>query len=119
VGGVGVDVKGSGYVRIFVRLVSGPLIHRTLYALYTHDMSSRCAQRIGRLLDVSWVQSHSGCEFVFPTDSETCLLVVPTCVGVLEPSGNGLYLLPHQQKLASSPSVEIARDPCSRVAFAA
>jgi hypothetical protein len=35
VGGVGVDVKGSGSVRISVRLASGRLIHRTVYALYT------------------------------------------------------------------------------------
>jgi hypothetical protein len=53
VGGVGVDVKGSGLVRISVRLASGQLIHRTVHALYTPDMSSRSAQRIGRLLSVS------------------------------------------------------------------
>jgi hypothetical protein len=53
VGGVGVDVKGSGYVRISVRLASGQLIHRIVYALYTPDLSSRSAQRIGRLLSVS------------------------------------------------------------------
>jgi hypothetical protein len=78
VGGVGVDVKDSGYVRISVRLASGELIHRTLHALYTPDMSSRSAQRIGMLLSISWMQSHNGCEFVFPTDSDTSILVVPT-----------------------------------------
>jgi hypothetical protein len=84
VGGVGVDVKGSGSVRVSVRLASRQLIHRTVHALYTPDISSRSAHRIGRLLsDVSWMQSHSGCEFLFPTDSDTCLLVVPTGMGVL------------------------------------
>jgi hypothetical protein len=47
VGGVGVDVKGSGSVRISAWLASGRLIHRTIYALYTHDLSSLSAQRIG------------------------------------------------------------------------
>jgi hypothetical protein len=40
-------------------------------------------------------------------------------MGVLEPSGNGLYLLSHQAELPSSPSAEKARDPYSRVALAA
>jgi hypothetical protein len=38
------------------------------------------------------MQSHCGCEFLFPTDSEIGLLVVPTGMGVLKPFGNGLYL---------------------------
>jgi hypothetical protein len=35
-------------------------------------------------------------------------------MGVLEPSGNGLYLLPHQPKLPTSPSAESSLDagPC-------
>jgi hypothetical protein len=78
VGGVGVDVKGRGSVRISVRLASAQLIHRMIHTLYTPDMSSRSAQRIGRLLSVSWMQSHSGCEFVFPIDSDIGILVVPT-----------------------------------------
>jgi hypothetical protein len=78
VGGVGVDVKGSGLVRISVWLASGRLIHRTIYALYTLDLSSRSAQRIGRLLSVIWMQTHSGCEFILPCDSDTDLLVVST-----------------------------------------
>jgi hypothetical protein len=78
VGGVGFDVKGSGSVRISVRLASGRLIHRTIHALYTPYLSSRYAQRIGRLLSVSWMQTHSGREFIFPSDSDTSLLVVPT-----------------------------------------
>jgi hypothetical protein len=40
-------------------------------------------------------------------------------MGVLEPSGNGLYLLPQQSELPSRPSTEKARDPCSRVALIA
>jgi hypothetical protein len=65
------------------------------------------------------MQSHSGCEFIFPTDFDTSLLVVPIGMGVLEPSGNGLYLMPHQPKLPPSPSAEKARDPGSRVALTA
>jgi hypothetical protein len=103
VGGIGVDVKGSGSVRIFVRLASGQIIHRTVHAMYTPDLSSRCAYRIGRLLTVRWMQSHSGCGLFFPNDSGTGLLVVPTWMGVLEPSGNGLYLLPHHPELPQAP----------------
>jgi hypothetical protein len=77
VGGVGVDIKGSGSVRISVMLASGRLIHRTIHALYTPDLSSRYAQRIGRQLSVSWMQTHSGCEFIFPSGCDTGLLVVP------------------------------------------
>jgi hypothetical protein len=102
--GVGVDVKGSGSVRISVRLAYGKMIHRTVHELYTLDMSSRSAQRICRLLSVSWMQSHSGCEFLFPTHSDIGLLVVPTGMCVLEPSSNGLYLLPHHPELPPSPS---------------
>jgi hypothetical protein len=119
VGGVGVDAKGCGSVRISVRLASGQIIHRTVHALYTLDMSSASAQRIGRRLSVTWVQSHSGCEFLFPTDSHTGLLVVGTRMGVLEPYGNGLYLLPQHQELPPSPSQDNARCHGSRVALTA
>jgi hypothetical protein len=40
-------------------------------------------------------------------------------MGVLEPSGNGLYLLPHQPELPPSPSTETSRDTGSRVALTA
>jgi hypothetical protein len=40
-------------------------------------------------------------------------------MGELEPSGNGLYLLPHKPELPSSPSAEKAHAPCSRVALVA
>jgi hypothetical protein len=87
--------------------------------MYTPDLSSRYAQRIGRLLSVTWMKSHSGCEFLFPNDSDTCLLVVPAGMGVLEPSGNGLYLLPHQPELPPSPSADKARSTGSRVTLTA
>jgi hypothetical protein len=38
------------------------------------------------------MQSQSDCEVIFPTGYDVGLLVVPTKMGVLEPSGNGLYL---------------------------
>jgi hypothetical protein len=53
VGGVGVDVKGSGSMRISIRLAFGQIIHRAIHALCTLDLSSRSAQRIGRLLSAS------------------------------------------------------------------
>jgi hypothetical protein len=78
VGGVGVDVLGSGNVEINIQLVSGQVIRRTVHALYTLDMSARSAQHIGHLLSVSWMQSHSACEFLFPTSTYVGLLLVPT-----------------------------------------
>jgi hypothetical protein len=74
---------------------------------------------IGRLLIVSLMQTHSGCEFIFPFDSDTGVLVVPTGMGVLEPSGNGLYLLPHQPRLPSTPSATTMNDPSPIVALVA
>jgi hypothetical protein len=64
------------------------------------------------------MQTHSGCEFIFPSDSGTGMLVVPTGMGVLEPSGNGRYLLPHQPELPSSPSVTLVNDPSPSDALA-
>jgi hypothetical protein len=49
------------------------------------------------------MQFHSGCEYLFPTDSDTGLLVVPTGMDVLEPSGNGLYLLPSNYSHPQAP----------------
>jgi hypothetical protein len=43
VGGVGVDVKGGGAIRISLMLVSSQPIHRTVHAVYTLDMSYRSA----------------------------------------------------------------------------
>jgi hypothetical protein len=37
-GRVGVDVKGSGSVRMSIRLACGQVIHRTIHALYTPDL---------------------------------------------------------------------------------
>jgi hypothetical protein len=65
------------------------------------------------------MQSHSGCEFVFPTDSDTGMLVVPTGMGVIEPSSNGLYLVPHNYELPPSPSQDTARIHYPRVALTA
>jgi hypothetical protein len=53
VGRVGIDAKGSGYVRISVRLAPGRLIHPNFHALYTHALSSRSTKRIARLFSVS------------------------------------------------------------------
>jgi hypothetical protein len=64
VGGVGVDVLRSGNVEISIPLVSGQTIRRTFHALYTPDLSARSAQRIGRLLSVSSMHFHNGCEFL-------------------------------------------------------
>jgi hypothetical protein len=61
-------------------------------------MSSRTAQRIGRPLCVSWMQSNSGCDFLFPTDCGIGMLMVSTIMGVLKPSCNGLYLMTHEQR---------------------
>jgi hypothetical protein len=65
------------------------------------------------------MQSHSGCEFLFPTDSDKGMIMVPTCMGVLEPSGNGLYLLPLHPKLLPSPSAKSSHDASPRVALTA
>jgi hypothetical protein len=78
VGGVGVDVRGSGLVLISIHLAFGHAIHHTIHALYTPDLSFRSAHHIGRLMSVSWMQSHSGCEFVYPTDSDDSMIMVPT-----------------------------------------
>jgi hypothetical protein len=40
-------------------------------------------------------------------------------MGVLEPSGNGLYLLPHQPELPSAPSAESSHDAGPRAALIA
>jgi hypothetical protein len=69
VGGVGVDVRVSGKDEIAIPLVYGQIIHRNVHSLYTLDLPARFAQRIGRLLNVNWMQSHNGCEFIFPSDS--------------------------------------------------
>jgi hypothetical protein len=78
VGGVGADGKGSGSVQNSIRLACSYAIHRTIHALHTPDLSSRSAQHIGSLLIVSWMQSHSDCEFPFPTNADIGLLMVPT-----------------------------------------
>jgi hypothetical protein len=49
------------------------------------SLTSHSAQHIGRLLSVSWMQSPSGCELIFPNDADIELIVVPTEIGVLKP----------------------------------
>jgi hypothetical protein len=79
VGGVNVDAKGIGTVEILTPIVSSHIIRRTVHALYTLDLTSRSAQHIGRLLiSGSWLQTHSGCEFLFLADIVVGLLMVPT-----------------------------------------
>jgi hypothetical protein len=65
VGGVGVDDHGSDTVKLAIPVVYGQIIRCIIYALYTHAMSSRTAQRIGRLSIVSWMQPHCGLELPF------------------------------------------------------
>jgi hypothetical protein len=100
VGGVGVIVQGSGTARIPICLVSGLTVFRRVHALYTHDPSSRSTQKIGRLLSVSLIQKHSGCGFSSPIDSDSGMLLATTGMGMLIPSGNGLYLLPRSHDSA-------------------
>jgi hypothetical protein len=71
IGGVGVTVKGSGIVRAHIFIVSGQTLFRLVHALCTLDLTSRSAHHIGRLLSVSWMHKHSGCEFLFPTDFDS------------------------------------------------
>jgi hypothetical protein len=78
VGGVGVNVKGNGNVRVPICLVSVQTVFRLGHALYTHDLTSRSAQHIGRMLNASLMQKHSGCEFLFPTDYDAGMLLVTT-----------------------------------------
>jgi hypothetical protein len=101
VGGVGVSVMDSGLVRAPICLVSGQTVVRHVHALYTPDLSSGAAQKISRLLSVSWMQKHSGCELSFPTTSDSSMLLVTTGMGMLVPR-NGLYLLPRTHDAAKS-----------------
>ena len=54
------------------------------------------------------MQQHSGCAFSFPTDTDSGTVRVTTGMGMLIPSGNGLYLLPRSHACAgmSSPTVD-------------
>jgi hypothetical protein len=119
VGGVSVDVNGSGTVQITVPLAYGLSIYRTIRALYTPDMQTRSAQRIGRLLNVNWMQTHCDREYVCSTLSKTGMLMVPTGIDVLTPSGNGLYLLPHQPYMHPSPTADSPHGAGLRVALTA
>jgi hypothetical protein len=78
VGGVGVSVKGIGFVRVPICLVSGQTDVRHVRALNTHGLSSRSAQKISRLQSVSWMPKHSGCELSFPTNSDNGMMLITT-----------------------------------------
>jgi hypothetical protein len=119
VGGVGVTVQGRGTVRIPICLISGRTVFRHVHALYTLDLSSRSAQRISRLLSVSSMQKHSGCEFSFPTNIDSGMLLVTTGMGMLIPSGNGLYLLPRSHACAGLSSHHVDNRKQKPVALAA
>jgi hypothetical protein len=119
VGGVGVIVQGSGTVRIPMCLVSGQTVFRRVHALYTPDFSSRSAYHISRLLSVSWMRKHSGCEFSFPTNTDSGILLVTTGMGMLIPSGNGPYLLPRSHDCAGLPSRPVDNTSQKSVALAA
>jgi hypothetical protein len=119
VSGVGVDVHGRGTVGIAIPLVSGQIVRRTVHALYTLYRSYRSTQRIGRLLSVTWMQSHNGCDFVFPTDYDLGLLLVLTRMGVLKPSENGLYMLSHKTPPEGTPSMGHSAVVSSSVALTA
>jgi hypothetical protein len=119
VGGVGVHVKGSGTARISILLAFGQSINRIVHALYTRDTSYGSAHRVGRLLGVSWMQTQSGCEVVFPIDYGSGLLLVPIGMDVLKQSGNGLYLLPHRPEQPPSPTADSLHGAGSRVALTA
>jgi hypothetical protein len=119
IGGVGVNVQGSGIVRLAIPLVSGQIIHRIVHAMYTPDLSSRSTQRISRLLGVRWMQSHCDCVFLFATSPHLGLLVVPTGMGVLKPSRNGLYLLSNTTRSQGTPPLDTSAVVDSSVALIA
>jgi hypothetical protein len=52
------------------------------------------------------MQSHCGCEFLLPTNSDIALLVFPTGMGVLKPSGNGLCPLSNFTSSQDSPPLD-------------
>jgi hypothetical protein len=91
VGGVGVVIQGSGTVRIRIPLQSGRTFSRDIFALYIPDLITRSSHGINRLLKVGWMQQHRNCEIACPTGVDIGTFTVPTCMGVLKPSGNGLY----------------------------
>jgi hypothetical protein len=72
VGGVAVNVMGIGQIRLAIP------IHRTIHGLYSSELPSPSTQHIGRLLGVSWMQSHIGCDFLFPTNYNVGLVLGST-----------------------------------------
>jgi hypothetical protein len=76
VGGVGLTLWAAAQFRLLFPLCLAQL--SVAHVLNTHYLPSRSAQHIGYLHSVSWMQSHTGCEFIFPAYSDVGLLVVPT-----------------------------------------
>jgi hypothetical protein len=46
-------VRGSEKIQITMPLVFEQIIHCNVHVLHTHNMSSRSAQRIGRLMNIN------------------------------------------------------------------
>jgi hypothetical protein len=65
------------------------------------------------------MQKHSGCELSFPTKSDCGMLLVTTGIGLLVPSGNGLYLLPKTHGSAGLSSYNVDNRSGRSVALAA
>jgi hypothetical protein len=78
VGGVGVIIRGSGTVHLHIQLQSGAVITRIIHTLLTPDLITWSSQGISKLLIVSWLQKHCGCEISFPNDTDIGMLIVPT-----------------------------------------
>jgi hypothetical protein len=78
VGGVGVIIQGSGIVRLHIQLQSRAVITRIIHTMFTPDLITRSSHGIMRLLSVSCLQRHCGCEISFPNDTDIGLLNVPT-----------------------------------------
>jgi hypothetical protein len=85
-------VKGSGTRRIKIQLQSCSVISRENFTLFASGLIGRSSRGMSRLLNVSWMQKHCGCEFSVPTANDIGLLIVHIWLGILKPSGNGLYI---------------------------
>jgi hypothetical protein len=65
------------------------------------------------------MQKHSRCEFSFPTNIDSGMLLVTIGMGMLIPSGNGMYLLPRSHDCAGLPSRPVDSNSQKSVALAA
>jgi hypothetical protein len=118
VGGVGRDDKGIGSVHISIMLASGHAIHRTIHALYTPTFHlAMPSTLVASSMSVGCNCIAVGNPVFLVTLTLASLIMVPTWMGVLEPSGNGLYFPPHQPELPSSPTAESSPHAGPRVAL--